>query len=55
MLLIEKVVHSPRSGNQYHIALDQSAANKQRDALVKHIFTLLFNYLVPVIISYIHD
>jgi myosin heavy subunit len=35
-LMIEKVVHSPRSKTEYHIALDLHAAETQRDALVKH-------------------
>jgi myosin heavy subunit len=40
------VVVSPRSRNEYHIKLDVGAATKQRDALVKHVYTLLFNLLV---------
>ena len=38
-LLVEKVVHSPRSKSEYHIALDLNSATNQRDALVKHIYT----------------
>eukprot|EP00966_Prymnesium_polylepis_P325623 7381597-Prymnesium_polylepis.1 len=45
-LLVEKVVHSPRSKSEYHIALDLTSANGQRDALVKHIYTMMFNLLI---------
>ena len=45
-LLVEKVVHSPRSKSEYHIALDLNSATNQRDALVKHIYTMLFNLIV---------
>ena len=45
-LLIEKVVHSPRSKSEYHIALDLTSANGQRDALVKHVYTMMFNLLI---------
>jgi len=52
-LLIEKVVKSPRSNNQYHIALDMGAAQSQRDALVKHLYHMLFNLLIEKINSQI--
>jgi hypothetical protein len=45
-LLVEKIVQSPRSKNVFHIALDVGGAQKQRDALVKHVYTMLFNFLV---------
>ena len=45
-LLIEKVVKSPRSATEYHIALDLTAALHQRDALVKHIYHILFDVVV---------
>jgi len=45
-LLVEKVVKSPRSANVYHIALDLHAALKQRDALVKHIYQMMFDVIV---------
>jgi len=45
-LLIEKVVISPRSKSEYHIALDLASASGQRDALVKHIYTLMFNLII---------
>ena len=48
-LLIEKVVKSPRSNNEYHIALDLDAAVSQRDALVKHLYQLLFHLVVEKI------
>ena len=52
-LLIEKVVKSPRSNNVYHIALDLGAAQSQRDALVKHLYHMLFNLLIEKINSQI--
>ena len=45
-LLVEKVVKSPRSNNVYHIALDKHAAENQKDALVKHIYSMMFNVVV---------
>ena len=45
-LLVEKVVHSPRSSNVYHIALKKQEAIKQRDALVRQIYSMLFEYVV---------
>jgi len=45
-LLIEKIVKSPRSNNEYHIALDLTAAMLQRDALVKHIYMMIFDVIV---------
>jgi len=52
-LLVEKVVKSPRSNNMYHIALDVGAATSQRDALVKHLYHMLFNLLIEKINSQI--
>ena len=48
-LLVEKVVKSPRSNNEYHIALDMGAAISQRDALVKHLYQMLFALIVQKI------
>ncbi|KAL3932462.1 MAG: hypothetical protein SGPRY_000692 [Prymnesium sp.] len=45
-LFVERVVHSPRSKSEYHISLDITSANGQRDALVKHIYTMIFNLLI---------
>lgn len=45
-LLVEKVVHSPRSSNVYHIPLGREPAIKQRDALVRQIYHMLFEHIV---------
>ena len=45
-VLIERVLRTPRTGTEYHIALDKTAAVNQRDAFVKFIYSSLFLLIV---------
>ena len=47
-LLVVKVILSPRPGSdkKYRLTIDKGAAANQRDALVRHLYYMLFNVLV---------